>query len=57
MGWVFVAACGRPWWSSGEDSMLPTPGAQVLTLIGNSDPTYLTWACAPQLEMPVLLGN
>ena len=57
MGWVFVAACGRPWWSSGEDSMLPTPGAQVLTLIGNSDPTYLTWACAPQLETPVLLGN
>ena len=29
---------GLPWWSSGQDSKLPVPGAQVPSLVRELDP-------------------
>ena len=39
---------GLPWWSSGQDSMLPVQGSQVLSLVRELDPTR---SHVPQLRV------
>ena len=33
---------GLPWWSSGEDSMLPVQGSQVRSLVRELDPACIS---------------
>ena len=44
---MFHLFMGLPWLSSGEDSALPMQGAQVRSLVGELDPTFML-----QLKIP-----